>query len=207
MNISKKIRYVIVGGLVLALFLAPATKAIASVSSEMARVQSEAEAFEKEATSPAHKTVAGLQSQIGGYYMATGVQGVFLAPAAGTSAANLFVKVMDTDKEKSSAAVTTATIAATAELGPTATVGPCINISYGQNVNGSFVPSTTGSSGILSVGIHPTFQTIGAKYAIVAVYSGGAYKVYLNGSTDPSVITVATDQAISSDVMYAVVKY
>ncbi len=207
MKFSKNLKYLIVAGMITALVFAPATKAIASVSSEMARVQQEAIAYEQEATSPAHKTVGGVQSQIAGYYMAKGVDGVCLAPTAGTSAVGMFVKVNDTDKGSSSAAVTTATIAATAELGPTAIVGPCINVSYGQLVNGSVNPSTAGSAGLMSIGIPSSFQTPGAKYAVVGVYAGGAYKVFLNGNTNPTICTVAVEQALSSDVMYALVKY
>ena len=205
MGITKNFKYVVVAGLVIALALAPATKAFASLTGEMERVQAETEAFVAEATSPVNQTVAGVKSQVGGYYTAKEVKGVALAPSA--PATGSFVKVQDTDKKKSTAAVATATAAATAELGATATVGPCINVSYNQSANGKITPSTAGSAGTISVGIPANFQTAGANYALVAVYAGGAYKVYPNTSADPAVISVAVDEAASSDVMYAIVKY
>lgn len=206
MSITKNFKYVVALGLVAALSFAPATRAIASVTGEMERVQAETDAYVAEATSAQHKTVAGVQSQVGGYYMAKEVNGVALAPAAGTSTAGSFVKVTDTDKSKSSAAVATATTVA-ASLSPSAIVGPCINVNYGQNVNGKVVDSTTGSAGTLSVGIPASFQTQGANYAVVAVYAGGAFKIYPNASTNPAVVTVAVDEATSANVMYALVKY
>lgn len=225
MSVIKNLKYVMVAGLVVALSFAPASKAIAAVTGESEQseqsgptqeelreqarqeeVTRKAEEFVAEATAPVNKTVAGVQSQVGGYYTAKEVNGVALAPAAGTSAAGSFVKVTDTDKSKSSAAVATATTVA-ASLSPAAIVGPCINVNYGQNVNGKVVDSTTGSAGTLSVGIPASFQTQGANYAVVAVYAGGAFKIYPNASTNPAVVTVAVDEATSANVMYALVKY
>ena len=113
MGITKNLKYVIVAGLVAALVFAPATKAFASVTSEMERVKEETEAFVAEATSAEHQTVAGVKSQVGGFYTAKEVSGVALAPAAGISSTGSFVKVTDTDKKKSTAAVDTATTSCT----------------------------------------------------------------------------------------------
>ena len=204
MVISKKLKYVVVAGMVAALAFAPATKAIASVTSEMAIQEAAMEAFIAEATAPENQTVAGTKTAVNGYYTSKGVDGVAISPA--TESTSSFVKVTDTDKKKSTAAVATANIAA-AGLGTNATVGPCINVTYGQKANGKYEATTAGSAGTFSVGIPKNFQTAGASYALVAVYAGGAYKVYPNTSTDPSVIKVTVDEAASADVMYALVKY
>ena len=108
MSVIKNLKYVMVAGLVAALSFAPASKAIAAVTGESGPTQEElreqarqeevtrkAEEFVAEATAPVNKTVAGVQSQVGGYYTAKEVNGVALAPAAGTSAAGSFVKVTE----------------------------------------------------------------------------------------------------------------
>ncbi len=217
MDIKKSAKYFVVAGLVGALLFAPASKAIAAVSgesgtktAEQARqeeVNRQLEAFVAEATSNTNKTVAGTKSQVNGLYSAKSVQGVALAPAADSgSDKNSYVKVSDTDKKKSTAAVAVAnTVAAT--LSPNAVVGPCINVQYGKNEGGKFTETTAGSKGQLSIGVPASFRTEGAKYAVIAVYGGGAFDCYENTSTDPAKVTVNVGEAKSANVMYALVKY
>ncbi len=130
-----------------------------------------------------------------------------MAPAADSgSDKNSYVKVTDTDKKKSSAAVAVATNVA-ATLSPNAVVGPCINVEYGKLENGKFTEATAGSKGELSIGLPAAFRTEGAKYAVVAVYGGGAFDCYENTSTDPAKVTASVGEAKSANVMYAIVKY
>lgn len=210
MDIKKSVKYIVVAGIIGALALAPASKAIAAVTGEEARqleLTRQAQAFVEEATSPVNQTVAGTKSQVGGFYVAKKVQGVAMAPAADSGAAKeSFVKVTDTDKKKSTAAVAVADTAA-ASLSPGAVVGPCINVQYGKMEKGKYVETTDGSKGELNIGVPANFRSDNAKYAIIAVYEKGLYKVYENTSTDPTKITVNVDEAASANVMYALVKY
>lgn len=170
-------------------------------------IQKEYDAFIQEATAPANQTVAGVKSDVGGYYLAKEVQGVALTPAAGSGATkDTFVKVLDADKTKSSAAVAVAENAAAA-IAPNAQVGPCINVTYGKKQGEKFVQSTDGSSGTLNIGIPANFRSEGATYSVVAVYGGGAYKVFENTSTDPAKFTANVEAALTPNVMYALVKH
>ena len=227
MDIKKSVKYFVVAGLIGALLFTPATKAIAAVSGEseseaeirtisleeqaeqarQAMVNRQLDEFLAEATSTVNQTVAGTKSQVNGLYAAKGVQGVAMAPSTDSgSDKNSYVKVTDTDKKKSSAAVAVAnTVAAT--LSPNAVVGPCINVEYGKMENGKFTESTSGSKGELSIGVPAGFRSEGAKYAVVAVYGGGAFDCYENTSTDPNKVTVNVGEAKSANVMYALVKY
>ena len=213
MGFKKLLKYVLVAGLMGAIIAAPATEAIAAVSAEektdeeraeearQKKVQAEVENMIKEATAPVNKTVAGVKSAVDGYYFAKKVQGVALTPSVpGTGS---FVKVADTDATKSTAAVAVASNVASSFSG---TVGPCINVYYGKMTGGKFTSSTEGTAGTISIGIPASFQTAGMDYSIVAVYAGGAYKIFNNISTNASVVTANVDQATSSNVMYAVVK-
>lgn len=229
MKLTKIAKYVLVTGMIGAIAIAPASRVIAAVSGEelstvtftpgptaeeveQARQEAEAEAYHElvaEATAPVNQTVAAVSSQVEGFYLARGVQGVaFTAPAAAEGAQapadNSFVKIYDTDKRKSTAAVSTANAVA-ATLG--GEVGPCINVSYGTMTNGRFVRSTEGSAKTMNIGIPQSFRTEGATYAIAAIYAGGQYKIFENTSQDPAVITVDVEEAISPDVMYALIKY
>ena len=213
MEFRKLIKYVVVAGLMGAIFMAPVTDAIAAVSAEekteeeraeearQKKLQAEVENMIKEATAPTNKTVAGVKSAVDGYYFAKKVQGVALTPS--TPGTGSFVKVADTDATKSSAAVAVANNVAASFSG---TVGPCINVYYGKMAGGKFTSSTEGTAGTISIGIPAEFQTAGMDYSIVAVYAGGAYKVFNNTSTTASVVTANVEQAASSNVMYAVVK-
>ena len=126
-----------------------------------------------------------------------------MALTPSTPGTGSFVKVADTDATKSSAAVAVANNVAASFSG---TVGPCINVYYGKMAGGKFTSSTEGTAGTISIGIPAEFQTAGMDYSIVAVYAGGAYKVFNNTSTTASVVTANVEQAASSNVMYAVVK-
>ena len=231
MNLKNALKYVLVGGMIFAIFTAPAQKAIAAVSGEekqeeqaeevyvpsveeireearQAEVEQQVQEYIAEATAPVNQTVAGVKSEVGGYYTAKEVQGVAMAPSADSNAdKSSFVKVADTDKEKSSAAVAVATTAAVTELSPNAVVGPCINVNYGKMVDGHFTETTDGAKGTLNIGIPANFRTAGANYAIIAVYPRGAYKVFPNSSTDPTKITANIDSSASANVMYALIKY
>ena len=229
MDIKKSVKYFVVAGLIGALLFTPATKAIAAVSGEsesegeteirtisleeqaeqarQAMVNRQLDEFLAEATSIVNQTVAGTKSQVNGLYSAKNVQGVAMAPSADSgSDKNSYIKVTDTDKKKSSAAVAVATNVA-ATLSPNAVVGPCINVEYGKMENGEFKETTAGSKGVLNIGIPASFRTNGAKYAVVAVYGGGAFDCYENTSTDPNKVTVNVGEAKSANVMYALVKY
>ena len=216
MGFKKLLKYVLVAGLMGAIVMTPVTKAVAAVSGEekdgpseeeraeearQKKVQEEVENMIKEATAPVNKTVAGVKSSVDGYYFAKKVQGVALTPSApGTGS---FVKVADTDIKKSAAAVAVANNVAASYGGA---VGPCINVYYGKMAGGKFTDSTDASAGTISVGIPASFQTAGMEYSVVAIYAGGAYKIYNNTSTNPSVVTVNVEKATSPNVMYAVVK-
>ena len=86
------------------------------------------------------------------------------------------------------------------------TVGPCIDVRYGRMEKGSYVLSPIASGGTMSIGIPQAFRTLGANYAVVAIYAGGAYKVFENTSADPAYVTVTVEEALSADVMYAIIK-
>ena len=170
-------------------------------------VQKQYDELIEEATAPANQTVAGVKSDVGGYYLAKEVQGVALTPSTGAGTAkDSFVKVLDVDKSKSTAAVAVAENAAAA-IAPNAQVGPCINVTYGKKNGENFVQSTDGSSGTLNIGIPANFRSEGASYSVVAVYGGGAYKVFENTSTDPAKFTANVDAALTPNVMYALVKH
>ena len=215
MDFRKILKYVVVAGLVGALAFAPFSSAIVAASSEedppsqeelaekarQERVEREREELIAEATAPANKTVAGVKSAVDGYYLAKKVQGVALTPT--TSDKSSFVKVMDTDTKKSAAAFAVAQNVAEALGG---TVGPCIDVRDGKMVNGVFTDSTDSSAGSISIGLPANFRTDGASYSIVAVYAGGAYKVFDNVSTNANVVTANVETAQSAGVMYAVVK-
>lgn len=172
-----------------------------------AEVQRQYDAFIEEASAPVNQTVSGVKSQVGGLYLARDVRGVAFAPAADSGATkDSYVKVTDTDKTKSSAAVAVAQNAAAA-IAPNAQVGPCINVTYGKNQNGKYVESTDGSAGVLNIGIPANFRSEGATYSVVAVYGGGSFKVYENTSTDPAKFTTNVDTAVTPNVMYALVKH
>ncbi len=170
-------------------------------------VQKQYDELIEEATAPANQTVAGVKSDVGGYYLAKEVQGVALTPSTGAGTAkDSFVKVLDVDKSKSTAAVAVAENAAAA-IAPNAQVGPCISVTYGKKSGENFVQSTDGSSGTLNIGIPANFRSEGATYSVVAVYGGGAYKVFENTSTDPAKFTANVDAALTPNVMYALVKH
>ena len=172
-----------------------------------ADVQRQYDAFVEEASAPVNQTVSGTKSQVGGMYLAKNVRGVAFAPAADSGATkDSYVKVFDTDKTKSSAAVAVAQTAAAA-IAPNAQVGPCINVTYGKNQNGKYVESTDGSAGVINIGIPANFRTEGASYSVVAVYGGGSFKVYDNTSTDPAKFSANVDTALTPNVMYALVKH
>ncbi|MBO4457415.1 MAG: hypothetical protein J5802_06835 [Butyrivibrio sp.] len=212
MYLRKTFKYAMAAVLVGLITLSPVTNAIVAATGEsqeelaekarQERVAKEREEFVAEATSPVNKTVAGVKSDVDGYYMAKKVQGVALKPTTPESGA--FVKVMDADVKKSTAAYA---VAQSAAQGLGGTVGPCINVYYGKMVGGVYTAGTDASAGAISIGIPANFRTEGAKYSVVAVYAGGASKVYDNVSTDPNVITVNVDAAQSPNVMYAVVKH
>ncbi len=230
---SKIVKYTVALGVVGIIIFSPKTRAIVSTAAEAAvsggsakveqpsgpsaeevaeerrqeQVTKAHEALIAEATAPKNQTVAGVKSQTNGFYLAKKVQGVAFAAPTGTTAGgnngNSFVKVMDTDKKKSTAAVKSAEVVAQMLGG---TVGPCINVNYGSLVNGKFTASTAGSASTMSIGVPTNFRQAGATYSIVAIYAGGSYKVFENTSTDPAVITVAVEEAESANVMYALVR-
>lgn len=169
------------------------------------RLEQEYRELVEEATAPANQTVAGMKSQQDGYYLAKKVEGVCFVPDAATAApaGNSFVKVTDTDKNKSKGAMNSANAVATMLGG---TVGPCIDVRYGRMEKGSYVLSPIASGGTMSIGIPQAFRTLGANYAVVAIYAGGAYKVFENTSADPAYVTVTVEEALSADVMYAIIK-
>ena len=217
MDFKKLLKYVIVAGIIGSITMSPVTNAIVAASGEedsgpteeekaeqarQEKVAKQYEEFVAEATAPTNKTVAGVKSDVSGYYMAKKVDGVAFKPT--TADTTSFVKVMDTDVKKSTAAVAVAQSAAEALGG---TVGPCINVYYGKMVGGKYTASSDGSAGAISIGIPASFRTEGAKYSIVAVYAGGASKVFENVSTNSNVITANVDTAQSPNVMYAVVKH
>ena len=210
MKLGKGFKYVVVLGMIAAISLAPVTRAIAAVSAgenvETETVEEKLEkaynAIIKEGTKPENRTVAGVKSATDGLYLANKVKGVAMTPSAKKEGA--YVKVGDTDKKKSHAAVATADAVAQSLNG---TVGPCINVFYGTKSGKDFVRTTEGSAGTLSIGIPDSFKTEGATYALVGVYAGGQFKIFENVSEDPSVITAAVDEAASVDVMYALIKY
>ena len=172
-----------------------------------AEVERQHEELIVEATSPVNQTVAGVKSDVGGYYLAKGVQGVAMTPATGAGTAkDSFVKVLDADKTKSTAAVAVAQNAAAA-IAPAAQVGPCINVTYGKKQGENFVQSTDASAGTLNIGIPANFRSEGATYSVVAVYGGGAFKVFENTSTDPAKFTANVDTALTPNVMYALIKH
>ncbi len=219
MDIKKSGKYFVVAGLIGALLFTPATKAIAAVSGEsdssaqtaeqarQAAITRQIEEFVAEATKAVNKTVVGTKSQVNGLYAAKSVQGVAMAPSADSgSDKNSYVKIADTDKKKSSAAVKVANDAALT-LSPNAIVGPCINVEYGKMENGKFTETTAGSKGELNIGIPSSFLTEGANYGLIAVYGGGEFKVYKNTSTNPAKFTATVDEAKTANVMYALVKY
>ena len=151
MDIKKSVKYIVVAGIIGALIFAPASQVIAAVSGEELQEQARQEElnritreFVEEATAPVNQTVAGTKSQVGGFYTAKKVQGVAMAPSADSGAAKeSFVKVTDTDKKKSTAAVAVADAVA-ATLSPNAEVGPCINVQYGKLENGKYAATTAG---------------------------------------------------------------
>ncbi|MBR0090931.1 MAG: hypothetical protein IJP92_04470 [Lachnospiraceae bacterium] len=220
MKLGKGFKYVVVLGMVAAISVAPVTRAIAAVSAEETTANTsettaeEAEAARQEAIAraydaiiqegkkPENRTVAGVKSETDGLYLAKKVKGVAMNPSV--KKGDEYVKVGDTDKKKSYAAVATADAVAQSLNG---TVGPCINVFYGTKSGKEFVRTTEGSAGILSIGIPDNFKTEGATYALVGVYAGGQFKIFENVSEDPSVITAAVDEASSVDVMYALIKY
>ena len=197
MKAAKYAKYLLIVGLLAALLISPRT--VAKVAASGAEIES----MYAEAESPLHKSVAGTKTQMEGFYLVNKVDGVALIPTAGQPA-GAYVKVMDTDKDASKAAVAVATQAA-AGLG--GTVGPCINVDYGKIVKEEFVETTEGSQGILYIGIPGDFRQDGARYAVAAVYSGGGCRVYENSSTNPIAVAVTVDQAMSAKVMYALIKY
>ena len=168
------------------------------------------EEFVKEGTAPENKTVGGNKSEVNGFYYAKKVNGVAIQPSAGSGADKTsYVVVSDTDKKKSSAAIDVANLAAGTLNG---TVGPCINVSYGKIVDGKFVPTTDGSAGNMWIGIPDNFKVAGARYAVVAVYDGGSYKIINNtvstaNPADSGKILASVPKATSPDVMYAVIRY
>ena len=214
MKFANYAKYVLIAGLFAALVISPKTAAIVAATAEppsqeelneisrQAEVQKETDKWVEEATAPTHQTVAGTKSQVDGFYMAQKVDGVAMAPTGGAEK-DSYVKVMDTDKTKSAAAVAVANNAA-AEVG--GIVGPCIDVDYGKMVNGKFTESTDGTAGTFSIGVPNDFATAGAQYAVAAIYQGGAYEIFENTSTNPKTVTVNVGQAKSPKVMYALIK-
>ncbi len=168
------------------------------------------EEFINEGTASANRTVDGNKSEVNGFYYAKKVNGVAIQPSANSGAdTTSYVRVSDTDKKKSHAAVGVADLAA-ATLN--ATVGPCINVSYGKITDGKFVSTTDGSDGNMWIGIPDNFKVAGARYAVIAVYEGGTYKIIYNtvsaaNPADSGKILVSVPKATSADVMYAVIRY
>ena len=199
MKSVKYAKYVLIAGLLAAMIISPRTVAkVAASGEEQAILEMYAEA-----ESPAHKKVEGTMTQMEGFYLAKEVNGVALIPTAGKPA-NTYVKVTDTNKDASSAAVAVANNAA-AQVG--AVVGPCVNVNYGTMEKGKFVDTIEGSQGIVYIGIPANFRVPGARYGLVAVYQGGGYKVYESSSTNPNAIACTVDQAITPKVMYAMIRF
>ena len=210
MKMTKYLKYVVVAVLAGTVAFMPVTEAIAAVSGQeteaqrQERVDAEVAAFYEEATAPVNQTVEGTKSDVSGLYFAKSVKGVALAPSVDSNAdKSSYVKVSDTDKNKSSAAVGVANNVAAAL---NATVGPCINVTYGKKVDGKYVQTADGSKGLMNIGIPANFKSAGAQYSVIAIYEGVLYQVYPNISTNPNSITVNLDQAPSANVMYALIK-
>lgn len=164
------------------------------------------EDFIKEGNSIENKTVGNNKSSVNGFFYARNVNGVAVQPTA--SDKNSYVRVADTDKNKSKNAIGVANlVASTYKL----TVGPCLNVNYGNMVDGKFVPSTTGSAGYMWIGIPGNFRVNGANYSVIAIYEGGSYKIFNNivnaiNPADSGKILINLPEATSANVMYALVR-
>ncbi len=164
------------------------------------------EAFFNEGSALENKTVGSNKSSVNGFFYARNVNGVAVQPTA--SDKNSYVRVADTDKNKSKNAVGVANLVASTYKG---TVGPCLNVNYGNMVDGKFVPSTTGSAGYMWIGIPGNFRANGAKYSVIAIYEGGSYKIFDNivnaiNPADSGNILINLPEATSANVMYALVR-
>ncbi len=164
------------------------------------------EDFIKEGNSIENKTVGNNKSSVNGFFYARNVNGVAVQPTA--SDKNSYVRVADTDKNKSKNAIGVANLVASTYKG---TVGPCLNVNYGNMVDGKFVPSTTGSAGYMWIGIPGNFRINGAKYSVIAIYEGGSYKIFNNivnaiNPADSGKILINLPEATSANVMYALVR-
>lgn len=161
----------------------------------------------EKATAPENRTVQGITSDLDGYYLARKVDGVAFGSApndATTEESSSFIKVMDTDTKKSTEAVAVAEFIAASRGG---VVGPCIDVIYGKMENGIYTRSVEGTAREMSLGIPAAFQVPGARYAVVAIYAGGNFKVFENTSDIPGILTVSLEEALSPDVMYSVIRY
>ncbi len=128
-------------------------------------------AIVEEATKPENRTVEGQKSEVNGFYLANSVNGVALKDANTDANTKTYVEVLDTDANKSTAAVAAVeSVAAGSDL----EVGPCIDMYFKQVSDGKFGTGSAGSIGAVTVGVPKNFQRDGAEYSAIIVYPGGA---------------------------------
>jgi hypothetical protein len=142
-------------------------------------------------------------SKLRGLYLINDIKGISYNPA-GEYDVSLYCVAYETNASKSPAAIAAATEVANSV---NAIVGPSVNIQYEKYQGGQLVKNSKAAEGTMKMGLDPSFAGEGDKVAVVAVYPGGATKIFDDTDNDPSTVTVDIPATDSSLVMYTLIKY
>ena len=142
-------------------------------------------------------------SKLMGMYLVNDIKGISYNPAGGYDA-SLYCVAYETNASKSPAAIAAATEVANSV---NAIVGPSVNFQYEKYQGGQLVKSSKAAEGTMKMGLNPSFAGEGDKVGVVAVYPGGATKIFDDTDNDPSTVTVDIPATDSSLVMYTLIKY
>ena len=140
---------------------------------------------------------------IQGVYLVNDIKGIAFQPVGGHDT-SFFCVAYETNASKSPAAIAVATEVANSV---NAVVGPSVNIQYEKFQGGNLVKNSEAAEGTMKMGLDPAFAGEGDKVGVVAVYPGGATKIFEDTDNDPATVTVDIPATDSSLVMYTLIKY
>ena len=162
------------------------------------------QAIQEEGTKSENQTVDGQKTGANGLYMANKVKGVAVDPNKDNgNGAGLFVETLNTDQQKSSAAMDSINAAASSYGGILihldgsvsdipAEVGPVVDVYFKKtDANGNLVDGTAKDVDDIKIGIPDSFKEDGYTYGAICVLPGGkVIRSYSYGEEQQNYVSV-----------------
>jgi hypothetical protein len=177
-----------------------------------AQAAADREALVNEGVKNEHRMVKNADGTVDGsaligLYLLNDIKGIAYKPSIASQGSELhksYCVAYEVDAAKCPASIATVNEIA---QNVNAVVGPSVNFQYGKVVDGVVTANSEAAEGTMKMGLDPSFAGEGDKVAVVAVYPGGATKIFEDTDNDPTTISVNVPATDSSLVMYSIIKY